>query len=73
MSEYTLKNQLQPSRLEYAKNQIISKGYDVSVIDDNKIEFEFNGNKITHFAYTGWHTGKGIKDGRGINNLLKQI
>jgi len=73
MSEYTLKSELQPSRLEYAKNKIVSKGYDVSVIDDNKIEFEFNGNKIIHFAYTGWHTGKGIKDGRGINNLLKQI
>lgn len=73
MNESSLKEQLQPSRIEYAKSQIEMKGYAVTVVEDNRIEFEFDGNKITHFAYTGWHSGKGIKDGRGINNLLKQI
>lgn len=73
MSENIVKKALEPSRLEYAKNQITMKGYDVTVIDDSRIEFQLHGNTIIHFAYTGWHSGKGIKDGRGINNLLKQI
>jgi len=25
------------------------------------------------WPYTGWFSGKGVKDGRGIKKLLKQI
>lgn len=73
MSEYSLKEELQPSRMEYAKNKIIEKGYTITFEDETQLQFEYFGNIITHFAYTGWHSGKGIKAGRGIERLLKQI
>ena len=41
--------------------------------DETKITFEYKGHKVTLFPYSGWHTGKSIKDGRGIDNLLKQL
>lgn len=31
------------------------------------------GHAVMHYPFTGWHTGKSIKDGRGIQNLLKQL
>ncbi len=40
---------------------------------DDRIEFDFNGSKIKFYPYSGWATGKTIKDGRGLENLLKQL
>lgn len=37
------------------------------------IEFEYKGHSIKYFPYSGWATGKTIKDGRGLNNLIKQL
>ena len=41
--------------------------------NETTIEFLHNGATIKLFPYTGWHTGKTIKDGRGVRNLLKQL
>lgn len=65
--------ELEPERMEYALKQLHSKGIMSITILDNSIEFLFNGEKVKFFPYSGWHTGKSIKDGRGIQNLLKQI
>lgn len=65
-------NDLQPKRMEYAKQRIVELGYAVES-DDTKLWFIFKGEKVVLFVYSGWHTGKSIKDGRGIDNLLKQI
>lgn len=64
--------ELEPKRIAYAKEKIEKLGYDVEVVGV-EIRFLFNGNMIKFFAYSGWHTGKGVKDGRGLDNLLKQI
>ena len=49
-------------------------GFDVYESGDGTtLIFEYNGNTIRYFPYSGWHSGKGIKDGRGIKNLLKQL
>ena len=37
------------------------------------IEFLHKGSLVKFFPYSGWHTGKTIKDGRGLKNLLKQL
>lgn len=37
------------------------------------IEFEYKGHIVKYFPYSGWATGKTIKDGRGLDNLLKQL
>lgn len=68
-----LREELQEPRIQYAIESITNLGYVVHYRDKSTIKFMFNGNEITFFPYTGWHSGKGIKDGRGVRNLLKQI
>jgi hypothetical protein len=67
-------DRLQPKRIDFAVKEIIKRGISgVIVKDDNCIEFFYKGNLIKFFPYSGWHSGKGIVDGRGIDNLLKQL
>lgn len=64
----------QPRRYTYAKQQIENLGFEtISSPCETFLQFKFKGNVINFFPYTGWASGKGIKDGRGIHNLLKQI
>lgn len=65
--------QLEPKRIEFAKTELEKLGLKIIETDSTKIQFEFKSNVITLYPYSGWHTGKGIKDGRGLQNLLKQI
>lgn len=65
--------ELTPQRMEYAFEQINKAGYEILNSDNNSLEFEFKGHKVKLFVYSGWHTGKSIKDGRGLNKLLEQI
>jgi predicted nucleotidyltransferase len=64
--------ELQPKRMEYAidkLNSIVS----LTLITDTEIQFYWKGELVKFFPYSGWHTGKSIKDGRGLQNLLKQL
>lgn len=64
----------EPNRIEYAVNRIKQLGYETHYREDQKcLEFIYRGGIVRFYPYTGWHTGKAIKDGRGINNLLKQL
>ena len=67
------KNKIKKTRLEYAEMRILELGYDITSINKTELRFEFNGSTIYFFPFTGWHTGKTIQDGRGLNNLLKQL
>lgn len=61
-------------RAEYAFNEIIALGYTCRYDDENKrITFDFKGHTVMFYPYKGWFTGKSVKDGRGLINLLKQI
>jgi hypothetical protein len=64
---------LQPTRVQHALKKLFEIGIEPITIDSTKIVFEFKGEKIQFFPYSGWHTGKSIKDGRGLKNLLKQL
>lgn len=64
---------LQPKRIEYAKEELLKLNIPVIFEDTTTLKFEYNGNTITFFAYSGWFSGKGVQDGRGIDNLLKQL
>lgn len=64
---------LQPLRVKYAKEELLKLGFDLSFEDETTIKFDFKGNTITFFPYSGWFSGKGIKDGSGINKLLKRL
>jgi hypothetical protein len=64
---------LEPKRIKNAMDEITDLGYDVSLIDGNELQFEFKGSIVRFWPYTGWASGKTIKDGRGFMNLYNQI
>ncbi|MDD5649072.1 MAG: hypothetical protein PHF86_01455 [Candidatus Nanoarchaeia archaeon] len=64
---------LEPKRLSFAKKEIEKLGYVVKQMGNTKLQFEYKGSPIYFFPYSGWHSGKTIIDGRGLDNLLKQI
>jgi hypothetical protein len=65
--------QLQPQRIATAKLAIQNLGISIISEDDTSIEFMYKGGRVRYFPYSGWHSGSTIKDGRGLQNLLKQI
>lgn len=69
------KAKITEQRLWYAIEMLDKLKPQVEVIeyDEMSVKFTYKGHLVTHFAYTGWHTGKSIKDGRGVNKLLKQL
>lgn len=66
-------NKLEPIRMRTAINEILRLGLQITNCTDKMIEFEYKGHSIKYFPYSGWATGKTIKDGRGLDNLLKQL
>lgn len=66
--------ELEPERMVYAIQEIEKLGYKTAICPNGKsLKFLFEQHVITFFPYSGWHTGKTIKDGRGLKNLLTQI
>ena len=65
--------ELQPKRIEYTATKLRELGYLNLEIDNTKIKFWHQGHLCVLFPYSGWHTGKSIKDGRGLQNLLNQL
>jgi len=65
--------ELEPKRMTFAKDKITVLGLEITYEDSNKFTFIYNDQAVTFFPYSGWHSGKGIKDGRGIHKLLKQL
>lgn len=66
-------NKLEPIRLQKAIMEITNLGLKITSITQKMIEFEFKGHTVRFYPYSGWATGKTIKDGRGLNNLIKQL
>ena len=66
-------SELEPKRLEYAKKCITDLGYEITFEVNTALHFIYKGETVKFFPYSGWHTGKSIKDGRGLQNLLNQI
>ena len=66
-------NELEPTRMDYAKNSLIMMGFHICYQDKTRIEFVYDGELVKFYPYSGWHTGKTIKDGRGLKSLLNQI
>ena len=64
----------EPGRREYVLTELRKRGFQPEEDEENKcIRFSFRGNVITVWPYKGWFSGKGVKDGRGISKLLKQL
>ena len=65
--------QQQQDRMNYSKQQLEQRGYIVTEVDRTLLEFTHKGNTIKFYPYTGWHSGKGIKQGRGFWNLIHKL
>lgn len=65
--------ELQPKRMDWAVKDITDMGFTITYQDETRLEFVFKGHVVKFFPYSGWYTGKSIKDGRGLMNLLKQL
>lgn len=65
--------ELEPKRLEFARNTLERLGYSVDVVYEKEIQFQHKGVLVKFFPYSGWFTGKSVIDGRGIDKLLNQL
>jgi hypothetical protein len=65
--------ELEPERIDYAIRVVENTGCRVHYRSGTEIRFMFNKHEVRLFPYSGWHSGKSIVDGRGIDKLLKQI
>lgn len=63
---------LTPSRMDTVTKELETRGYIVER-GDGAVLFRHKGHRITYHAYSGWASGKGIKDGRGLKHLLHQL
>ena len=70
--DHVREKELTPKRFDFAVSEIEKLGFDVKV-SSNEISFIFKGSKVVLFPYSGWHSGKTIKDGRGVKKLLNQL
>lgn len=67
---------LTPLRMEKAIEEIEKIGFKVDTISDTELSIttdSIQNSKVKFFPYSGWATGKDIKDGRGLTKLLKQL
>jgi hypothetical protein len=64
---------LEPTRTASTKAKLEKLGYQVKQFGRTRLEFDFKGAIIRFFPYSGWFTGKTVTDGRGFDNLLKQL
>ena len=66
-------SRLQPKRIQKAVDELNRRKIQIISIDETSVKFNYKDNVITFYPYSGWHSGKGIKDGRGFNKLINQI
>ena len=64
---------LQPNRIKSCKEKLEGLRFIISQEDNTKLVFSYKDSLVTFFPYSGWHTGKTIKDGRGFGHLLNQL
>lgn len=69
-----VRDKKEPKRIEYAKKQLESMGFSGCWDEKQRcLCFMYKGSVIKFHPFAGWASGKTIKDGRGLNNLLKQL
>lgn len=65
--------ELEPIRIKETREALEKIGVEITYQDNAKFMFFHKGENVVFFPYSGWHSGKSIKDSRGFAKLLKQI
>ena len=70
----TLSGKLNPQSFSQLKEVVVDY-FEFEVVKEDNIEFVFmyNGKRITYYKKRNWFSGKGVTDGRGAENLIKQL
>ena len=68
-----LRREETPGRMRHAKKRITSLGYKITQETQYELEFRYNCETVKFNPFTGWASGKSIRDGRGLQNLIDQI
>lgn len=64
---------LETNRMRYAVEQLKLAGYEPQNSGPGRLTITHNSGPVHFFPYTGWATGRGITDGRGLRKLLRQL
>ncbi|MGB0896863.1 MAG: hypothetical protein ACPGRW_06045 [Flavobacteriaceae bacterium] len=68
-----VRNIEEPKRFNYALDAFKKLDIEITSINASQINIIHKNEIIRFFPYTGWHSGKSIKDGRGIKKLINQL
>lgn len=63
----------EPKRAAFAIKQLQKLGIVEFEIDDRSLKFTYKNVTVKIYPYSGWFTGKGIQDGRGISELIFKL
>lgn len=66
------RSEVLPGRLDWAKKRFAQAGIPLVKESDMALIVRVRCHNVTYYPFTGWFFGKGIKDGRGLENLIKQ-
>lgn len=67
---------LEPKRMIKAISEFKKLGYETKKVSDTELHItidKVSGSVVKYFPYSGWATGRDIKDGRGLKKLLRQL
>ena len=64
---------LEPLRMQKALDSLLKLNIEEIEYDEKMITFIWKDSVVQYYPYTGWASGKTIKDGRGLRKLLKQL
>lgn len=60
-------------RFDYAIEQLGKLGIKDITKSEKSLKFTYKTISVTLYPYSGWFTGKGIQDGRGIMELISKL
>lgn len=64
---------IRKEKMDYSVFKLSENDIDIKFQEDTMLEIDYNGSTVKFYPYTGWFTGKSVVDGRGLNNLIKQL
>lgn len=67
---------LEPKRMDKAIQEFEKLGYKWFKVSETELHIvidTISNSIVKYFPYSGWATGKDIKDGRGLKKLLRQL
>lgn len=66
-------DRLQPKRVQSCKNKLERLGFIVEQLGETQLKFTFKDSPVSFWPYSGWFSGRTVRDGRGFKNLLNQL